>query len=293
MGRECVLSLPSSVGEWVRDQAPEGVSLTAMLIARARAEESGRDDRLFHDPLAGDFVDAAGVPEGLDQVRDFGGGNFVLRTRYFDDQLLDACAAGCRQVVLLAAGLDARAFRLPWPRDLRLFEVDLPELLAFKERVLVEQGRRPTCERIPVAADLRDDWRGPLAVAGFRPDLPTAWLAEGLLMFLRPQDNDRLMERIRSLSAPGSRLALEHVNRAFYQLPDMRSVHRRFAMIEASWHSTVEDPRAWLAGYGWRARIQHGTDLARRLGRPVPPVYDPERVGTGRIWLVSARGSAE
>jgi methyltransferase (TIGR00027 family) len=264
-----------------------------MLIARARAEESDRQDRLFNDPLARTFVDAAGLPDGLDRVRDFGGPNFVLRTRFFDDQLLDACAAGCEQVVLLASGLDARAFRLPWPDGVRLFEVDLPDLVTFKERVVAEHGAKPTCDRVVVRADLRDDWPEALRSAGFRPDAPTAWLAEGLLMFLHPEENDRLMARIGSLSAPGSRLALEHVNRAFYQLPDMRPVHRRFTLIQAAWYSTVEDPRAWLAGHGWRARVQHGADLARRLDRPVPPVYHPGHVGSGRIWLVSAQLAAD
>jgi methyltransferase (TIGR00027 family) len=264
-----------------------------MLIARARAEESEREDALFDDPLAGAFLGAAGLPDGLDRVNDFGGPNFVLRTRFFDDQLLDACEAGCTQVVLLAAGLDTRAFRLPWPDRLRLYEVDLPELLAFKERVIAEHTARPACERMVVGADLRDDWPASLLEAGFRPDEPTVWLAEGLLMFLRPEDNDRLLARIGSLCAPGSRLALEHVNRAFHQSPDMRAVHRRFALIQASWYSTVEDPRAWLAGHGWRARVQPGVDLARLLGRPVPPVYDPEQVGSGRIWLVSAQRATD
>ncbi|WP_137814378.1 SAM-dependent methyltransferase [Gandjariella thermophila] len=264
-----------------------------MLIARARAEESDREDALFRDPLAGGFLDAAGLPDGLDRVNDFGGPNFVLRTRYFDDQLLDAAEAGCRQVVLLAAGLDTRAFRLPWPDGTRLFELDLPELLSFKERVIAESEAAPACERAVVRADLRDDWSVPLLDAGFQPNEPTAWLAEGLLMFLRPEDNDRLLARIGSLSPPGSRLALEHVNRAFHQSPDMRAVHRRFALIQASWYATVEDPRAWLAGHGWRARVQPGEDLARRLGRPVPRVYDPEHLGSGRIWLVSAQRATD
>src|SRR5947208_1787873 len=161
--------------------APRGVSRTALLMAVLRTAEGKRADLLVDDPLAPAFVAAAGggdtpaaalLPPGAS-------GFLAIRTRFFDDAVLAACAAGVRQVVLLGAGLDARAFRLAWPPGVRLFELDLPELFAFKEPVVARAT--PKCTRIVVPVDMRADWTGPLTAAGFDGAAPTAWLAEGLL----------------------------------------------------------------------------------------------------------------
>jgi hypothetical protein len=106
----------------------------------------------------------------------------VIRTRFFDDYLTAAIAARCHQVVLLAAGLDTRALRLAWPAGTRVFEIDLPGVLSFKDSVLAAQGAVPRCERIKVPADLCTDWTAALAEAGFDRSTPAAWLAEGLLI---------------------------------------------------------------------------------------------------------------
>ncbi|MER5643442.1 SAM-dependent methyltransferase [Streptosporangium sp. NPDC002524] len=268
---------------------PTGVSRTAVVIAQAREAESARPDRLFDDPLAGPLAGAAGRIAGISEAGRRAGEHFVLRTRFFDDRLREAVAAGPRQVVLLAAGLDTRAFRLDWPEGTRLFEVDLPDLISFKERALADRGARPACDRTVVAADLRGDWSSPLLAAGLDPAGPIAWLIEGVLMYLTPGDGARLLGRVSELSSLGSRLAVEHVNRAYAELPQMRPAMSRLTSTQAAWRSTVEDPRAWLAGYGWRASVTHQADLARELGRPVPAMADPGVVGPARIWLVDAR----
>src|SRR5438270_277804 len=180
---------------------PTGVSMSALWVAQARAEESARSDRLFEDSLAEAFIAAAGsvTPPQLDErsggiypyIRD----HVAIRTRFFDDYLLEASAAGCRQVAVLAAGVDTRAFRLPWPVGVRLFELDLPEIFTFKEQVLARRGAKPVCQRIVVEADLSEEWPAPLLKAGFRPDEPTAWLAEGILPFLTEEENDKLLAR--------------------------------------------------------------------------------------------------
>ncbi|MEU8382917.1 SAM-dependent methyltransferase [Streptosporangium sp. NPDC048865] len=265
-----------------------GVSRTAVVIAQAREAESARPDRLFDDPLAGPLADAAGRVTGISEAGRRAGEHFVLRTRFFDDRLREATAAGPRQVVLLAAGLDTRAFRLRWPRGTRLFEVDLPDLLSRKEKVLADHGARPACDRTVVPADLREDWSSPLLAAGLDPGEPIAWLIEGVLMYLTPEDGARVLCRVSELSPPGSRLAAEHVNRAYAELPQMRPAMSRLAATQAAWRSAVEDPREWLAGYGWRATVTHQADLARELGRPVPAMADPRAVGAARIWLVDA-----
>ncbi|WP_084963793.1 SAM-dependent methyltransferase [Thermoactinospora rubra] len=267
---------------------PSGVSRTAVLIAQARQAESDRPDRLFHDPLAGPLADAAGRIPQVSEAGRRAADHFVLRTRFFDDRLLEAAQAGLRQVVLLAAGLDTRAFRLGWPAGTRLFEVDLPELVAFKEKALADLGAQPACGRTVVAADLREDWPAALREAGFDPAAPTAWLVEGVLMYLTPEDGERILDRVRELSAPGSRLAAEHVNRAYIDLPQMAPAMGRLAATRAAWLSSVEDPQEWLSPYGWRAQVTHQADLARRFGRPVPAMADPEIVGSARIWLVHA-----
>ncbi|KAA2260946.1 SAM-dependent methyltransferase [Solihabitans fulvus] len=267
---------------------PAGVSRTATLIAQARAGEHARADRLFTDPLAGPLAEAVGGTPDLAGVLDLAGEHFVLRTRYFDDYLRKACAGGCAQVVLLASGLDTRAYRMDWPHDVRVFELDLPDLLAFKDEVLADAGARPNSRRIVVPVDLTDDWPAALLAAGFDPDRPTAWLVEGLLMFLSNEANDLLLDRISDLSCVGSTIAIEHFNPAFRALPQMRPVHDRFAELDALAASSVEDPVAWLGRRGWQAEVTDQVDLAREHTRPVPRVVDPALVGDARIWLASA-----
>jgi methyltransferase (TIGR00027 family) len=264
-----------------------GVSRTAVIIAQARATEDARPDRLFADPYAQSFVDAVGWIQVAEAGR-LNQGHFVLRTRFFDDYFRSAAHAGCRQAVLVAAGLDTRAFRLDWPDGFRLFEIDLPGLMAFKEAVLGVRQARPSCDRTVVRADLRDDWPADLLAAGFDPRQPTAWLVEGLMMYLEATDNDRLLDRIGAISASGSRLAIEHINQEYTELPQLTAVHERLRKVGASWRSTVEDPCVWLGAHGWTATVVPQTELAARHGRLVPELTDPERVGTARMWLVEA-----
>ncbi|MFI6097258.1 SAM-dependent methyltransferase [Lentzea sp. NPDC051213] len=269
----------------VLQRPPVGVARTAVLIAAARANEQRHLHRLFDDPLAARLVEAAGSARDLDGVRTLAGEHFVLRTRYFDDQLLSSAQP---QVVIMAAGLDTRAFRLMWPPGTTVFELDLPELIEFKEDALHDQRARPSCERVVVPCDLREDWATALIHAGFDPKRPTAWLLEGLFMFLPPDAGEQIMYLVSALSARGSTLALEHVNLAFRELPQMKAVHERFDTMDARWLSDVEDPIEWLSGYGWLATVTHQVDLAAQHDRAVPAITDPRKVGDARIWLASA-----
>ena len=166
------------------------VSTTAVGVAAIRAAEAGRSDALFADPLANAFVRAAGSSwrPTTGPAQDERITRVILwvrvRTRFLDDLLLDACANGCRQIVTLGAGLDARAFRLDLPAGARLFELDLSEILEFKQRVVGSERHEAACERIVVPTDLTGDWARDLSDAGFDATRPTAWLAEGLLVYL-------------------------------------------------------------------------------------------------------------
>ncbi|MDQ1705351.1 MAG: hypothetical protein QOF18_1717 [Frankiaceae bacterium] len=247
-------------------------------MARVRARESSRPDRLFDDPYAAAFA-AAGpedvTPRGADASADGRPSRaalafqIVIRTRFFDDFVLAAAGAGCHQVVLLAAGLDTRAFRLEWPAGVHAFELDLPAVLAFKEAVLGSARAEPTCRRSTLAIDLREDWPARLIQCGFEPGRRTAWLAEGLLVYLEPGDAAALLSRIGQLSATGSRLAFE-----------LGAVGRRLAgagvtiaqdsdPVLSLWRGGLDDDAPlWLGRNGWEAVAHDLGSVAASYGRP-------------------------
>ena len=177
-------------------------------MAGIRAEETARPDRLFADPLASAFVAAAGSPPPRATSRQAAALRLwiVARTVFLDELITAACTDGVRQVVLLGAGFDTRAFRLPWPPGVRCFELDTGDVLAAKQQVLTEQGAVAGCGRIVVPTDLGGDWPPAVRAAGLDPAQPAIWVAEGLLVYLSPDQVDRLLDEVTSLSAPASRL---------------------------------------------------------------------------------------
>jgi methyltransferase (TIGR00027 family) len=210
------------------------VGVTATMVAAARAVATRADRPLIDDPFAEPLVRAVGVdlltrlasgelnPNELNDVHDVQDGatesagamsrmadNMAVRTKFFDEFFLGATQAGIKQVVILASGLDSRAYRLAWPAGTVVYEVDQPQVIEFKSRTLAELGAAPTADRRVVAIDLREDWPTALRTAGFDPTQPTAWSAEGLLGYLPPEAQDRLLDTITALSAQGSRLATE------------------------------------------------------------------------------------
>jgi len=257
-----------------------GVGGTGLTVAGIRAAETGRADRLFADPLAGAFVAAAGTPPRQATGRQAAALRLwvVARTVFLDELVLAACADGARQVVLLGAGFDTRAFRLPWPPGVRCFELDTPDVLEAKEQVLAAQRAVPGCERTTVPGNLLDDWPAALRSAGQRPDQPTAWVAEGLLVYLSPDDVDELLDRVTSLSAPASRLGLTFRGRAPADHTSPAVALRRSA--------APDDPVGWLAGHGWAAQLADPRDVLRAHGRAVPAGSAPGR--QRRALLISA-----
>jgi methyltransferase (TIGR00027 family) len=255
------------------------VGRTALGVARVRAAESARAQPLFTDPYAAEFLAAAGSePDGTAETapteeqrrwRAAIAFHIVMRTRFFDDYLTDAVAGGCEQVVLLGAGLDARAFRFDWPRELRWFEVDLPEVLTFKQSVLDSTGAEAGCDRRALVADLSGDWAAPLRDVGFRPTAPTAWLAEGLLVYLDSETAAHVLGTATTLSAPGSRLALERGDVAT-QVATTDTADRPDE-ASALWRGGLgHSPAVWLADRGWRTTEHETREIATSYGRQAP-----------------------
>ena len=201
------------------------VGATATGVAASRALASKQPDPLINDPFADALVKAVGL-EHCNRIADgeleYGDDplfnpqqmceQIAVRTRFFDDFFIGATSAGIRQAVILASGLDTRAYRLPWSPDAVVFEIDQPQVIEFKSGVLASLGANPAANRRTVAIDLRDNWPAALRDSGFDPTTPAAWIAEGLLIYLPPDAQDRLFDNITALSAPGSRLATEHMD---------------------------------------------------------------------------------
>jgi methyltransferase (TIGR00027 family) len=200
------------------------VGATATMVAASRAVASQGPDPLLDDPFADPLVRAVGLDPFIriiDGEVDFEDDalfnrktrreQITVRTRFFDDFFTGATADGVRQAVILASGLDTRAYRLRWPAGTVVYEIDQPQVIAFKSDTLAGLGAQPTAERRAIAIDLRDDWPAALRQGGFDVTAPTAWSAEGLLPYLPPEAQDRLFDHITALSAPGRRLATEHV----------------------------------------------------------------------------------
>jgi len=203
-----------------------------------------------------------------------------IRTRFLDDLTTDAVVSGCTQVLLLGAGLDTRAFRLAWPRSTMCFELDTPEVLAFKERALDVVGARPGCRRLAVPVDLRAAWPDPLVDAGWDPGRPTVFVAEGLLVYLTDAVRDRLVEDLSARSAPGSRLGLTVDARPGEDARPGTGFRARYR--SSAW----ADPAAVLERLGWRADLVDPRDQAAVYGRPGPPRPAGEAPGA---LLVHAR----
>ncbi|MFE1555156.1 SAM-dependent methyltransferase [Streptomyces sp. NPDC058734] len=283
-----------------------GVGRTALLVAAARAIETHRPDALARDPLAGHFVRAAPVSAGWpvhpDQVPDGAadplwgrlGRYFGLRTRVLDDHLLRSARAGARQVVLMGAGLDTRAFRLDWPADCTVHEIDTEQVLAFKHEVLEHTGARPTAARRTIPADLRGDWTGALIRAGFDPTAPTAWLAEGLLLYLPADAERRLVARVHALSAPGSTLAYElkevvAESAAVRSAPVYLAARQRLGIDLPALFAAGRRPdsAAELTTRGWTVTVRSPYEFTTLHGRG--PLPEPNDVLAANRWVFAAR----
>jgi methyltransferase (TIGR00027 family) len=254
----------------------ESVGATALGVAMARAAESDCDCPLFIDRYAQLFVDAA-VARGWDPTDiakhlPLVQGYATARTKWFDEYFIAAGANGIDQVVILAAGLDARAWRLPWVSGTVVYEIDQPQVLAFKSETLAARDAQPAGGYRAVPVDLRADWPSALQEAGFDPSTPTAWSAEGLLPYLPPAAQDQLFERILKLSAAGSRIAVETLRPSAFD-PDYLERGRQFLgdggtdLPDLLFKEERADVQQWLADRDWSVTAIEGLELMRHFDR--------------------------
>lgn len=287
----------------------ESVGATALGVAGGRAAETNSADPLIDDPYAKLFLEAAGdgiwkiylddelpaeladvdprFKERLEAMKSYMGS----RTKFFDDFFLAAAAKGIRQAVILAAGLDARAWRLAWPEGSVVYEIDQPKVLAFKLETLESHDVSPIANHVSVGVDLRQDWPKALTDAGFDPTVPTAWLAEGLLPYLTAEAQDFLFDRIQSLSARGSRVAVEAFTNDFFsaesfarreeQMEQYRAVATKLGAkdVTESGNLLYEEERTevtdWLAAHGWNVVTAiSAEDLLASNNRSLPSDLD-------------------
>ena len=242
------------------DRAREAVASTGLLVAAIRARESTREDRLFTDPYADRLAGDAGralLEAAIAEAGERTTIQIVVRTRFWDEALLRAVAVA-RQVVIIAAGLDARAYRLTWPDRTTVYELDQPAVIAAKDDVLARD--EPRCRRVAIGVDLADDWPAALTDAGFDRHAPTVWLIEGLLQYLDERDVRTLFERLDSMSAPESTVCYDVVGTSLLESPMMAPLLRSMAEQGSPWLFGTDEPGELAERHGWTPVV---TDIAK------------------------------
>ncbi|WP_204080539.1 class I SAM-dependent methyltransferase [Mycobacterium riyadhense] len=279
-------SLRSDDDQW---DIVSGVGYTALLVAGWRALHAVSPQPLVTDEYAKSFIEASADPYLTGLLANPGTSEdetafprlYGVQTRFFDDFFCAAADAGIRQAVIIAAGLDSRAYRLDWQSGTTVFEVDLPKVLEFKAHVLDEQGAELKARRSEVAADLRADWPTPLKAAGFDPQQPSAWSVEGLLPYLTGEAQQSLLSRISELCAPGSRLAMGALGSRLdhEQLVALEAIHPGVNLSgdvdfsALTYDDTTTDPAQWLASHGWAVEpVRTTLDLQAGYGMTPPDV---------------------
>jgi methyltransferase (TIGR00027 family) len=270
------------------------VGATATMVAAARAVASAEPNPIINDPFAAPLVRAVGldfftrVVDGEVTASDAGENgerdlqletdSIAVRTRFFDEFFLGAGRDGIRQSVILAAGLDARPYRLSWPRGSVVYEVDQPKVIEFKSATMSALSAAPAADRRTVSIDLREDWPAALRRSGFDDAKPTAWSAEGLLMYLPPEAQDRLFDNITALSAPGSLLATEYHPESDTTMSERaQEFNQRWAdlgcdinlsglFFDGERSNVVE----YLTGRGWQVTTRPRRELFVDYGRVFP-----------------------
>lgn len=261
---------------------------TGLLVAAIRAGESLRDDGLFTDPFAAKLAGESGrrmLEAAVAATGEQSTLQIVVRTRFWDDALLRA-ARTTPQIAILAAGMDARAYRLPWPDGTTLYELDQPEVIGAKAGLLADD--EPRCHRVAVGIDLADDWPRSVRSAGLDPHIPTTWLIEGLLQYLDEAAVRSLFERVDGLSAPGSVLLYDIVGKALLEAPFMAPVLRSMAEQGSPWLFGTDTPGEPAQRLGWSATVTDVAEPGNAWNRWFAPATPMDVPGVPRGYFVEA-----
>ncbi|OBF79941.1 methyltransferase [Mycobacterium sp. 852002-51163_SCH5372311] len=270
------------------DTHHRAVADTALLVAAIRARESARADGLFRDPFAERLAGECGrelLAGALNSSGEQSTAQIVVRTRFWDEALLEAVPQG-GQVVIVAAGMDARAYRLPWPDGTVVYELDQPQVLSAKAELLT--GENPRCRRVPVAVDLAEDWPAAVRTAGLNEATPTVWLLEGLLQYLGESAVYTLFDRIDALSASGSVLLYEVVGKSLLESPSMAPILESMARNGAPWLFGTDEPEQLAVRRGWSATVIDVAEVGNRYGRWFAPAVPVDVEGVPRGYFVKA-----
>lgn len=270
----------------------DAIAGTARWVAAARARETARTDRLFDDPWAAALAGSEGA-EWLERMAfppGRGGSDlFAIRTRYFDDFLLRVTAEHqIHQVVILAAGMDARGFRLAWPPQTHLFELDQPQVLSLKDQILAAAGATAMCQRRAVGVDLSGPWVEALLAENFVSQQPAVWLMEGFLFYLPEPVALSLLDTVSAIASSGSWLGLDIVNRATLTSPWTKDWIESLSRAGARWQFAIDEPEELLAARGWSATVVHTGDKDANFGRWPYPVVPRSMRDVPRSLMVTA-----
>lgn len=265
----------------------EAVASTGILVAAIRAKESARDDALFTDPFADKLAGEGGrrmLEAAIANSGEQSTWQIVVRTRFWDEALL---RAGLTQVVILAAGMDARAYRLPWPDHTTVYEVDQPAVIAAKAELLADDV--PRCRRVPLGIDLTENWPAALEAAGFDATAPSVWLIEGLLQYLDEPAVRTLFARADALSAPGSVLLYDVVGKTLLEAPSMAPLLQSMAQQGSPWLFGTDEPGELAERLGWSAAVTDVAEPGNRWNRWFPSVTAAAGPDVPRGYFVEAQ----
>jgi methyltransferase (TIGR00027 family) len=271
------------------DNTRTAVAATGLLTAAMRAEESASDEALFSDPFAERLAGEDGrrlLAAAVAATGPGASGQIIVRTRYWDDALQAAQAEGILQVVILAAGMDARSYRLPWRDGTTVYEVDQPQVIAAKAERLA--GEQPRCRRVAVGIDLADDWPKALEAHGFSTSTRTVWLVEGLLQYIDADAVDTLFARVDALSAPGSVLLYETVGTTLMNSPFLEATLKYMDELGAPWIFATDEPASLVEPRGWSAVVTDVAEPGNRWNRWPHPAVPLDVPGVPRGYFIQA-----
>ncbi|UBV15780.1 SAM-dependent methyltransferase [Mycolicibacterium fortuitum] len=266
----------------------QAVADTATLVAAIRAEETRRPDRLFEDPFAERLAGEAGrqmLAEAVATSGDKSTLQIVVRTRFWDEALLSAVPP-VKQVVILAAGLDTRAYRLPWPDGTTVFELDQPTVIADKAETLA--GDAPRCRRVAIGVDLTQDWTDTLQANGFDSTQPAVWLMEGLLQYLDEGAVRTVFERVDTMSAAGSVLLYDIVGKTLLDSVMLAAVREQMSRNGAPWLFGTDSPEQLCEPLGWSAVVTDVAEPGNKWHRWFAPAVPLDVPGVPRGYFVTA-----